>query len=59
MTIETEYKKPNASRRHPAHAVYPYLLRQMDIIRPKQVFAADISYILITRDFVYQFAVMH
>jgi putative transposase len=34
MTIEAVYKKPNTSRRHPAHAVYPYLLRQMDISRP-------------------------
>ena len=34
MTIEAVYKKPNTSRRHSAHAVYPYLLRQIDISRP-------------------------
>jgi len=58
MAIEAVYKKPSTSRRHPAHAVYPYLLRQMDISRPNQVFAADITYIPMRRGFVYLFAVM-
>ena len=58
MTIKAVYKKPNTSRRHPAHTVYPYLLRQMDISRPNQIFAADITYIPIKRGFVYLFAVM-
>ena len=58
MTIEAVYKKPSTSRRHPAHAVYPYLLRQMGISRPNQVFAADITYIPMKRGFVYLFAVM-
>jgi putative transposase len=49
---------PNTSRRHPAHAVYPYLLRHMEISRPNHVFAADIAYIPIKRGFVYLFAVM-
>jgi putative transposase len=58
MNIEAVYKKPNTSRRHPAHAVYPYLLRHMEISRPNQVFAADITYIPMKRGFVYLFAVM-
>jgi putative transposase len=58
MGIEALYKKPNTSRRHPAHPVYPYLLRNMEITRPNRVFAADITYIPMRRGFVYLFAVM-
>jgi putative transposase len=58
MGIEALYKKPNTSRRHPAHPVYPYLLRNMEITRPNHVFAADITYIPMKRGFVYLFAVM-
>jgi putative transposase len=58
MGIEALYKKPNTSRRHPAHPVYPYLLRHLEITRPNQVFAADITYLPMKRGFVYLFAVM-
>jgi putative transposase len=58
MGIEALYKKPNTSRRHPAHVVHPYLLRNMKINRPNQVFAAEITYIPMKRGFVYLFAVM-
>jgi putative transposase len=34
MGIEAIYQKPNTSRRHPEHKVYPYLLRGMAIERP-------------------------
>jgi putative transposase len=56
--IEALYKKPNTSRRHPEHGVYPYLLRNMEINRANHVWAADISYIPMKRGFVYLFAVM-
>jgi putative transposase len=56
--IEALYKKPNTSRRHPEHEVYPYLLRNMEINRANHVWAADISYIPMKRGFVYLFAVM-
>jgi putative transposase len=58
MGIEALYKKPNTSKRHPAHAIYPYLLRNANISRPNHVFAADITYIPMKRGFVYLFAVM-
>ena len=58
MGIEALYKKPNTSRRHPAHPVYPYLLRDLEINRPNHVFAADITYIPMKRGFVYLFAVL-
>jgi putative transposase len=58
MGIEAIYKKPNTSRRHPAHQVYPYLLRNLEITRSNHVWAADITYIPMKRGFVYLFAVM-
>jgi putative transposase len=58
MGIEALYKKPNTSRRHAAHPVYPYLLRNLAIDRPNHVWAADITYIPMQRGFVYLFAVL-
>lgn len=43
MAIEAVYKKPGTSRRRPAYAVYPYLLRHRDISRPNRIFAANIT----------------
>ena len=56
--IEAIYQKPNTSRRHPEHKVYPYLLRGMVIDRPNQVWCADITYIPLAKGFVYLVAVM-
>ena len=58
MGIEALYRKPNTSKRHPAHAVYPYLLRGLSIDRPNQVWAMDITYIPMARGFVYLAAVV-
>ena len=58
MGIEALYKKPDTSRRHRAHPVYPYLLRKLNVTRSGQVYAADITYIPMRRGFVYLFAVM-
>ena len=58
MGIEAVYRKPHTSQRHPAHQVYPYLLRDLEIIRPNHVWAADITYIPMARGFVYLFAVL-
>jgi putative transposase len=58
MGIEAIYQKPNTSRRHPEHKIYPYLLRGMAIERPNQVWCADITYIPMAKGFVYLVAVM-
>ena len=58
MRIEAIYQKPNTSQRHPDHIVYPYLLRGLMIDRPNQVWCADITYIPMSRGFVYLVAVM-
>ena len=58
MGLEAIYPKPRTSRPHPDHKVYPYLLRGLEINRPNQVWAADITYIPMSRGFMYLVAVM-
>ena len=58
MGIEALYRKPNTSRWHAAHPVYPYLLRNLSIERPNHVWATDITYIPMRRGFVYLVAIV-
>jgi len=58
MGLESIAPKPNTSKAHPQHKVYPYLLRGVDVIRPNQVWCSDITYIRLPGGFVYLTAVM-
>ena len=58
MSIEALYRKPNTSKKHPGHTVYPYLLRGMKIERANQVWATDITYIPMAQGWVYLCAVV-
>lgn len=58
MGLEPIYRRENTSRPHPAHAVYPYLLRYLKIDRPKQVWSMDITYLTMRKGFLYLVAVM-
>lgn len=58
MGIEALYRKKNTSRRHPAHPIYKYLLRDRIIDQPNQVWAMDITYLPMKRGFVYLAAVL-
>jgi putative transposase len=57
MGIDVLYRKPNTSRRNRRSLIYPYLLRNLSVVRPNQVWAADITYIPMRRGFVYLFVV--
>jgi len=58
MGLAAIYQKPNTSAPHPEHRVYPYLLRDLAIIRPNQVWCSDITYIPMRRGFLYLVAIM-
>ena len=58
MGIEALYRKPNTSTPAPGHKIYPYLLRNLPVIRPNQVWAMDITYIPMARGSVYLAAVV-
>jgi len=58
MGIVAVFTKPFTSKPHPAHAVYPYLLRDVEITRPNQVWSADITYIRLTQGFAYLVAII-
>lgn len=58
MGIAAQAPQPGTSRRHRAHPVYPYLLRNRVITRPNEVWAMDITYIPMAHGFVYLAVVM-
>jgi len=58
MGVQAIYRRPRTSKPGPGHKVYPYLLGGMEITRPNQVWAADITYIPMARGFHYLVAIM-
>jgi len=58
MGIQSIAPKPNTSKAHPQHKVYPYLLRNFDVTRSNQVWCSDLTYIRLAGGFVYLTAVM-
>jgi len=58
MGLEAIYQRPRTSDPHPENKVYPYLLRDMTIDRPDQVWCVDITYIPMRKGFLYLVAIM-
>ena len=58
MGIEALYRRPRTTKPEPGHKIYPYLLRGIEITRPNQVWAMDITYIPMERGFVYLVVVL-
>ena len=58
MGIEAIYPKPRTTQKVAGHKIYPYLLRDLAIIRPDQVWSIDITYIPMRQGFLYLVAVM-
>jgi putative transposase len=53
MGIAALYRRPRTTKPEPGHKIYPYLLRGMEVTRPDQVWAMDITYVPMARGFVY------
>jgi putative transposase len=58
MRITAIYRRPRTSQRHPAHPVFPYLLRTLTVDRPNHVWATDITHLPMARGFVFLCAIM-
>jgi putative transposase len=58
MGLQAMVPGPTTSRPAPQHRVYPYRLRGLRILRTNQVWSCDITYIPMSRGFVYLFAVI-
>ena len=58
MGIKAIYRRPRTSKPAPGHKIYPYLLDGLEITRPNQVWAADITYIPMARGFLYLVAII-
>jgi len=58
MGLEAIYPKPRLSQPTAGHRIYPYLLRELKIERPDQVWASDITYIRLRQGFIYLVAIM-
>jgi putative transposase len=58
MGLDAIYQAPRTSTPHPPHRIYPYLLRNLTVVRPDHVWCADITYIPVRRGFLYLIAIM-
>jgi putative transposase len=58
MGIEAIYPKPQTTVVNPAHKIYPYLLRGVNITHPNQVWSTDITYLPLAGGFMYLTAVI-
>lgn len=56
--IQAIYPGPNTSRRNKLHAVHPYLLRDMKITAPNEVWMVDITYLRMQKGFMYLVALI-
>ena len=58
MLPALDAQRPRTSQPHPAHRIYPSLLRDLPITRPNHVWCTDVTYIPLRRGFLYLVAVM-
>jgi putative transposase len=58
MGLKAIYRRPRTSQPAVGNKIYPYLLNGLQITRPNQVWAADITYIPMSRGFLYLVVIM-
>lgn len=58
MGLRAIYRRPRTSKPTPGNKIYPYLLNDLKITRPNQVWCADVTYIPMARGFLYLVVIM-
>jgi putative transposase len=58
MGLQAIYPKPKTTQAAREHKVYPYLLRSVELVRPNQVWSADITFVPMRHGFMYLVAVI-
>lgn len=58
MGLQAIYPRSRAKNERHNHKIYPYLLNEVDIVRPNQVWSTDITYIPLQPGFMYLVAVI-
>ncbi len=58
LGLQSTAPGPHTSRSHPLHPTYPYLLRNLSITRPNQVWSADITYLRLHKGCAYLIAII-
>lgn len=58
LGLQSTAPGPHTSRPHPLHSIYPYLLRNLSVTRPHQVWSADITYLRLHKGFAYLIAII-
>ena len=58
MNLKTIYARPSTTKRDPEKYIYPYLLRNLEVSEPNQVWQTDITYIPMFRGFMYKAAII-
>lgn len=58
MGLVAVFAKPNLSKPNKQHRIYPYLLKDLEVLKPSQVWCADITYVRLSYGFAYLVAVI-
>lgn len=58
MGLQALVPGPHTSKPHPDHPIYPYLIGGIDVVRPNQVWAVDITYIPLEHGWGYLVAII-
>ncbi|MEN0007074.1 MAG: IS3 family transposase [Bacteroidota bacterium] len=58
MGLRATFPGPHTSKKRKGHKIYPYLLRDLEVSYPNQVWATDITYIPMAKGYLYLIAII-